>query len=153
MKNRAYHEYYLEDAMTNLAVLLDYAVNYHHHDIDEFWQHFLTAGSVAERFAKGNPDIVSGHSGVELYYLIMSESTTDQPEYIEFEKSQEYWAGWVLAYCQWYMGCSFEELTQLISPGELIDMYQLYHEMDVVHTINAFRTHAQTPDSTSHKHF
>ena len=52
MKNRAYHEYYLEDAMTNLAILLDYAVNYHHHNIDEFWQCFLTANSLAERFAK-----------------------------------------------------------------------------------------------------
>lgn len=139
MKKRAYHEYYLEDAMTNLAILLDYAVNYHHHNIDEFWQCFLATGSLAERFSKGNPDIVSGHSGVELYYLIAGESTADQQEYIEFDKSPEYWAGWVLAYCQWYMGCSFDELSLIIPLGKLVEMYPLYHEMDVLHMVEAFQ--------------
>ena len=140
MEIRAYNQYYLHDAMTNLAVLLDYAVNYRHHDIDGFWQRFLTAGSLAERFAKGDPATVSGHSGVELYYIITGDPNDDQPEYIEFERSPEYWTGWSLAYCQWHMCRSFAELSHIISLGELVEMYPLYHEMDVLHTVEALQT-------------
>ena len=138
MEIRAYNQSYLDDAMTAMAILLDYAVNYRHHDIDEFWQRFLATDSLAQRFAKGDPATISGRSGVELYCIVTGTSPDGLPEYIEFERSPEYWTGWSLAYCQWHMCRSFDELTRILSPGELVKMYPLYHEMDVLHTVDAF---------------
>ena len=42
----------------------------------------------------------------------------------------ESWAGWVLAYFQWYTGMSFRDIQKLISMTELVDKYHPYHEMD-----------------------
>ena len=62
MKIYAYPKCYLNDAMTTLAVLLDYAVNYRNAQPDAFFREFIDGG-FARRFEQGNPDIVAGHSG------------------------------------------------------------------------------------------
>lgn len=41
MEIRAYNELYLEDAMSTMGTMLDYAVNYCNWEIDEFFQTFL----------------------------------------------------------------------------------------------------------------
>ena len=47
------------------------------------------------------------------------------------DRSPEFWAGWVLAYTQWTLGCSFRELLCTIPMEEVIRAYHPYHEMDV----------------------
>ena len=47
------------------------------------------------------------------------------------DKSPEYWAGWALAYYQWYTGRTFIKIYKVVSIQELLDMYDVYHEMDI----------------------
>ena len=68
METYAYNRAYLDGAMTALATLLDYAVNYRNEHIDFFFQKFIRMG-FAMQFERGNPDVVAGRSGVELYMM------------------------------------------------------------------------------------
>lgn len=47
------------------------------------------------------------------------------------DKSPEYWAGWALAYYQWYTGRTFIKIYKVVSVQELLNMYDVYHEMDI----------------------
>ena len=49
------------------------------------------------------------------------------------DRSEEYWAGWALAYYQWDTALSFEEIIEYISMDDIIKMYSPYHEMDIRH--------------------
>ena len=40
MEVRAYNEMYLDDAMTAMGTMLDYAANYQQQNIDDFFQNF-----------------------------------------------------------------------------------------------------------------
>ena len=56
---------------------------------------------------------------------------------MEFDRSPEYWVGWALAYCQWYMNMTFRDITSVIQPSEMLRWYPIYHEMDILHVVNA----------------
>lgn len=47
-------------------------------------------------------------------------------------KGPEYWAGWALAFYQWYSGYCFMEILTAAPLEELIVMYSTYHEMDIL---------------------
>lgn len=136
MEIRAYNELYLETAMTNMATMLDYAVNYKEWNIDAFFDVFLDS-SFSQRFESGDPDTVAGKSGVELYYCITGETQGECKQYIEFDRSAEYWVGWALAYCQWRLSRTFRHIITAVKPSEMICWYPKYHEMDVLHTVDA----------------
>lgn len=137
MEIRAYNELYLENAMTAMATMLDYAVNYRNWKIDDFFQAFLDSRVFPHRFETGHPDTVAGKTGVELYYCITGEKTNKASEYIEFDRSAEYWVGWSLAYCQWYMNRTFQSVVSVVKPSELLHMYPVYHEMDLLQLVDA----------------
>lgn len=136
METRAYNELYLEDAMVAMGTLFDYAVNYCDMEIDFFMSKLIGSG-VAKKFEVGDPATVSGKSAVELYWSITAESFGELPEYIEFDRSPEYWAGWTLAYCQWHMNRSFEDIISVVKVSELLSWYSIYHEMDILHVVDA----------------
>lgn len=72
-EQNAYSELYIEDAMCNMANLVDYVVNDLHRDPDEFFKLFEASG-IAREFSHGNPKYVSGMSGQELVietYFVM----------------------------------------------------------------------------------
>ena len=50
----AYNELYLDDAMHNLADMVEYAVSDLGFEPDEFFGWFVSAG-IASKFEKGNP--------------------------------------------------------------------------------------------------
>lgn len=133
MTIHAYNELYLSDAMNNLANAIDYAVNTCNISPDVFSKQFVLS-DVSKLFEKGNPGIISGTSGVELVIKVFREYAKDyifpEPVYYEF-RSKEYWTGWALAQYQWYTGQSFKDIFDHISLNEIIDMYYLYHEMDI----------------------
>ena len=137
MEIRAYNQLYLEDAMSAMGTMLDYAVNYCGWGIDAFFQKFLDTKLFPHQFESGDPDTVAGKSGVELYRCVTSELNKDLPEYVEFDRSPEYWVGWALAYCQWYMNMTFRDITSVIKPSEMLRWYPIYHEMDILHVVNA----------------
>ena len=129
----AYNELYLDDAMQNLGDMVDYAVNALHYEPDEFFSWFIST-EVAHNFEICNPKYLGGMSGYELVYAVLRKKNM-RIDYIEpsinLEKSKEFWAGWVLAYYQWYSGRSFESIVNGGLPlSKIISMYIL-HEADV----------------------
>ena len=55
----AYNELYLDDAMHNLADMVDYAVCDLGFEPDEFFGWFVSSG-IASKFEKGNPKYIAG---------------------------------------------------------------------------------------------
>ena len=52
-------------------------------------------------------------------------------------RSEEYWAGWALAYYQWEAGMSFEEINLYVPIKEVMSMYYPFHEMDIRQFVDA----------------
>lgn len=129
----AYNELYINDAKQNLGDMIDYAVNDLNLEPDNFFDLFISSG-IAKQFEKGNPKYLAGMSGYELVQAVLKKSkvncTIKEPSY-RFEKSKEYWAGWILAYFQRQTGQSFEEMVRYgLKLSDVISMYIL-HEADV----------------------
>jgi len=70
---RSYDKNYLEKARVSLAQMLDFAVHDLKYDISEFFDLFIRTG-YAERFEKGDANILVGMSGVELAYAVLDEN-------------------------------------------------------------------------------
>jgi DNA-binding transcriptional regulator YiaG len=129
----AYDKIYLDKARVVLGRMLDFAVYDLNYDITEFFNMFLDSG-LAARFEKGDYAIIVGMSGVELAYQVL-ELTTGNTERIKptytVDRSEEYWAGWALAYYQWETALRFEEIIRYIPIAEIVKLYSPYHEMDI----------------------
>ena len=53
-------------------------------------------------------------------------------DYVLDDRSVEFWAGWVLAYLQWYTGMSFVSMTRKgLNIQMVMKMYPTFHEADV----------------------
>lgn len=131
MATRAYNELYLASAQTTLATMFDYAVNYKHDNIDLFFTEFVASG-ISDMFGLGNPNVITGKSGVELYHDIKNVFCiqTSSIQYISINRTPEFWFGYYLAYAQWYINRSFRDISFSILPSEMLSMYSLYHEID-----------------------
>lgn len=137
--SRAYSELYLDDAMLNLGDMVDYAVCDLGFEPDEFFGWFISSG-IASRFEKGNPKYVGGMSGYELADAVLTATNVSykkkEPSYSDF-KGREYWAGWILAYYQWYTKKRFKDMVKEgLSLSTVFSMYIL-HEADVSKFVEA----------------
>lgn len=128
----AYDKIYIEDAMHNLAVMLDYGAMKIGNAVS-FFERFQVSG-VSKQFGRGNPKYVVGMSGVELAEAVLCE-TGEESGVIEYSpegRSVEYWIGWVLAYLQWHTGLSFGALNKRgVTYSYIASLYQTYHEADI----------------------
>lgn len=132
MMMHAYSESYLDDAMQNMGDMIEYALCDCGFEPDEFFGYFLTSG-IAAKFENGNPKYVVGMSGVELAETVLRECNVQHrlvvashPDY----KGREYWAGWILAYYQWYTSKRFADIVSGgLALSTILDMYIL-HEAD-----------------------
>ena len=134
MTTRAYNPLYLEDAMGNLASMLDCAANAAHLDLLVFYEMFLSSG-IASQMEIGNPRFVSGLSGMELMELVVrrtSDKSLPAIRYVPFDRTPEYWAGWALAYYQWFTAHSFSFLQRNgLSLNTVLSLYPTLHEADL----------------------
>ena len=137
----AYDKIYLDDAMSNLAVMLDYgAMTYG--NPETFFNRFLVS-DISKQFGAGNPRYIAGMSGIELAERVMKETGGQSlySEYRTFGKSESYWAGWALAYLQWYTGYTFEKINERgISIPFLLALYPTHHEADITKLIESATT-------------
>lgn len=139
MMIHVYNEFYLNDAKQNLAEFFDYGISTCKFDADLFARLFVQSG-YADKFERGNPAIIVGISGIELAEMVITYAYPDWKfsEKIFFEdRSNVYWAGWVLAEYQWTSGKRFQDIFSGISFSEIISMYSVYHEMDIGQFIEA----------------
>lgn len=136
---RSYDEIYVAKAQTALGQMFRYAAEDMHCGLNDFFDRFLISG-IADLFGKGDYRYIVGMSGVEVAYEVMwkltGELPTQKPTF-HLEKSPTYWAGWVLAWYQWYSGQSFRRINEYLTPEEIRDMYSPYHEMDLLQFADA----------------
>lgn len=132
MRVYAYSDLYLSDAMRNLGSCVDYAVNDCKYSPDLFMSLFINSG-LARQFEECNPHYICGMSGIELAIEVLRE-TTDRREFADanpkYDRSPEFWAGWVLALAQWNLNTNFEAIQRVIPLSEVILLYNPLHEAD-----------------------
>lgn len=128
----AYNELYLNTVMHNLGELFDIAINALLLDPDEFAIMFANS-SVSREIESASPNMLAGKSATEMIMLILNKDI----EYTTYptDKSEEYWAGWVLAKAQWYLNKSFKEILLLMPFSKLISLYYPFHEASEMKTI------------------
>ena len=135
MEIRAYSEMYLSDAQRILGHAVDFSVMTLDIDPDVFGNAFSVSKS-SKQFEQGNPRYVSGINGCELARMVLTETNTpynDKEDAMYLDKSAEYWAGWALAFYQWYSSRSFYDILTAVPLSDIIKMYPVYHEMDISH--------------------
>ncbi|MCQ2592027.1 MAG: helix-turn-helix domain-containing protein [Treponema sp.] len=125
----AYNKNLLSDAQTNLGFAFDYAVNCVGLKIDDFNDFFITS-RVAAAFGDGSPKFVCGLSGTELALEIFDRLNLiySITPYEQFDRTKEYWTGWILAYYQWFKGISFENIRDIVPASIICEMYNPLHE-------------------------
>ena len=132
---RAYDEIYLNTAQNILGHAVDFAVMTLELTPDTFGA-ALAVSEASKQFGTGNPRYVAGMNGCEFARFVLSETHTpftDQEDAMYIDRSVEYWAGWALAFYQWYSARSFMEILDIVPLSEIINMYPTYHEMDISH--------------------
>ena len=130
----AYDELYLSGAQNILGHAVDFAVMSLAIETDVFGSALAVSAS-GKQFAQGNPRYVAGMNGCEFAREVLSDvkiSYADATDAMYLDKSPEYWAGWALAYYQWQTDKSFMEIMKAVSLDDIIGMYPVYHEMDIV---------------------
>lgn len=129
----AYDEVYLERAQRILGVAFDFAVNGLKIELKDFYWMFLASG-YAKRMEYGDYRVIAGSSGAELVYNVTEASGVEIPigRYSgTIDRSPEYWAGWALAYFQWYSAIKYAEIIGAMTMEEIVSLYNPYHEMDI----------------------
>ena len=142
MEIRAYDEMYLDTAQAILGHAVDFAVMTLGLDPDIFASSFVVS-DISKQFASGNPRYVAGMNGCELAREILTSTNTtfsDNKDAMYLDKSPEYWSGWALAFYQWYSNRSFMEIINAVPLSEIIAMYSVYHEMDIMHFTEQMNT-------------
>jgi len=126
----AYSETYLDEAMRNLGEAFDYAVNICGLEIDSFMRIFIASG-LAESFSHGHPRVLVGLSGTELAMEAIDRTCVPIPTPTpvpRYERSEEYWAGWIIAFYQWTTGMSFKDIMGYTNMAQIRRMYHPFHE-------------------------
>ncbi len=137
----AYDKIYLSSAQKSLGTMLDVAVNEWKQEIVSFYDKFLKSIE-SIRFSRGDVQTIAGKSGVELAYDVLSIEDRITPD-LPINRSKEYWAGWVLAYYQWYTGISFQILNDEVPITCIVDMYNTFHEMDIMQSVDEINRQRQ----------
>lgn len=130
----AYSDVYVQEAQRSLGLAFDYAWYEMNYTENTFVEMFLST-KYASLFEKGNPYIIAGKSGYELCFAIVDEYTNSSvsfpdSNYVLNSLSPVYWAGWILAWYQWYSARRFKDIFRKVSLQDIINMYPTYHEMD-----------------------
>ena len=141
----AYSELYVEKAQIALGDMLHYAVYDLHMEASRFYKMFLNSG-IARSFGRGEPKYTVGMSGVELaqdiVYAVTGEYPDVDPDYIDY-KTSEYWAGWAVAYYEWWTAIPFERIEEVVPVTGIIEMYNPLHEADIMKFVDVMNARMQ----------
>ena len=137
MVTRAYDKFYLSNVMKNMGFAVDFAVNGCSLSVDSFYDFFI-ASKVASQIENGSPVFICGSSGTELALTVFDrvgyEAKIDgKPfssfdDYYCFDRTPEYWAGWILAFYQWNTQLSFSKIREYLPFSQIVEMYHPLHE-------------------------
>lgn len=130
----AYDEMYLPDVQKNLGFFLQFLLCNMCFSPSEAQSTFLNS-IIPEQIEIANPDFLCGKSGFELAMLALPD--TDLSHELEeavkepFFPEAEYWAGYILAFCQWKNNVPFAKILGQYSLERILQGYNLLHEADV----------------------
>lgn len=128
----AYNKLYLDTVMHNLAALFDLAINIENIDSDTFADMFSNS-IIARGIEEKSPDILAGKSAIEMLMIILNKNVENTE--ISSNRTPQYWAGWILAYAQWYLNKSFKDILNVMPFSTLISLYYPYHEANEMKVI------------------
>ena len=149
MTTRAYSPLYLAKASRSVGNMLHDAVLEFGMNGADFLKRFIQS-DVAEQFENGNPKYIAGKSGLELFLEVMEKTTgeTYDTNLIEsYERSPEYWVGWMLTHYQWHSGRTFQSILDTVPYEELIGFYGTLHEADIQKSYDVLDTHFAQSES------
>ncbi len=133
--------------MKNLGDFFDFAINTCHYDPAAVTKIFVDSG-VAEEFGTGMPVYLVGRTGCEMFRdCLWNLDMPDPPEQdamYYFDKSPEFWAGYVLAQYQWKKNIPFEEIFEKVPFSHIVESYSPLHEA-------SFQKFEETMDGWLHK--
>lgn len=138
MEIRAYSQDYLNDAQCCLGDAFDYGIVTLGYGPEKITT-FLLNSDVSKQIERGNPKYVSGMNGCEVMRLMLEQCgiKRNDPDALYVDKTPEYWAGWSLAFYQWYSVRTFEDILTAVPLKQIINMYDIYHEMDLMQFADA----------------
>ena len=140
----AYNEIYLNDVMHNLSAFFDIAINAVQMNADDIAVRFCKS-KIASGIENGNPNYLSGKSATEMLSELLKQDIKFNQ--VPLGRSPEYWAGWVLAYSQWYLNKSFKEINNAVPFSKLISLYHPYHEAPEIKTAERIKSLFPTDSS------
>ena len=146
MVTHAYAEDYVTGAQRVLGDAVDFAVMSLGLEPDVFGKAFAVSDA-SRQFGSGNPRYVAGMNGCELARKILEETHTpfqDTADVMFVDKDPEYWAGWALAFYQWYSGYDFMNILAAVPLTKIIAMYPTYHEMDIMQFVDRMDEHMRS---------
>lgn len=147
----AYDEMYIDGAMIRMGDMLEYAVLDLNMDPDSFFKMFLDS-SISRKFEIGNVSIVAGKSGPEIALMILDEidhkEVYTEPTWRE-DRSDVFWAGWTMAYFQWYENKPFRVIWKDVPIRTLLKMYATYHEADLSKAVESMKRMMHRKESKS----
>lgn len=122
----AYDEILLGFACESLGRMLDFAEHSMHIKPNEMMALFISSGAASE-FECGDIRIISGMSGVELTYEVLSRSGMEYERHLQrhtIALSGEYYCGYALARLQWELGVGFEDILSSLNISDLPGLYR-----------------------------
>lgn len=132
----AYNDYYTSIAQHKLGSMLELAVHDHGISAGEFAEKFVES-PVCRAFEYGDPVFQLEKSTNELLGIVLDLPVCEKEQDVQI--TPEYWAGWVLAYIQWYTALSFKTILEAYPIDELLLDYSPYHEMDISEILGVVR--------------
>lgn len=133
MVTHAYSQLYLSKASRAIGNMLHDAVLEFGINGTDFLKRFIQS-NIANQFESGNPKYIAGKSGLELFIEVI-ENTSGEAYNTgiirNYDRSDVYWVGWVLAHYQWYSGRTFKSILDTVPYDEFIVLYKTLHEADI----------------------
>lgn len=131
MMNYAYSEIYLSDALMNMGEFIEFASENHPESVDEILHSFIISG-YASRWDKGDPRVLSGMSGTELYFAVQRACglACDEDKIkalTRYDTGPAYWCGYILAYFHFRSRHPFSEIINTIDYDYLLSVYPAFH--------------------------
>lgn len=120
---------YAHDLQEVLAFVFDIGVNLAGCTGSQVAHAFLASG-LAEEFEKQNPVYVAGKSSYDLLRTMLPLLPCEElpAPSLRYDRTPDFWVGWVLAHYQMVTGCSYRSIFATATYDEIRSMYWPLHE-------------------------
>ena len=124
---QSYNKSYLNYVSENLGVMFEHAADIGINP-NIFWNTFVNS-NVAKQIERGNPKYLTCSALDYLDEIYKGRKKIPDKQYID--KDCFYWAGWIMAQFQYYIGYSFYRINMHLPIEKVLNLYPTLHEADV----------------------